>query len=332
VPDTSDPRAASYFTSLGISVKPDASFFAPNFDNPSSLQYGVSVERQLTGSLVGNISYIHSHTVHLERIRDVNLFPPTLEPDNSTPPVLRPRFNILDRPNPAYGVVRQQESSARSNYDALVVGLDRRFAKLQFRASYTLSYNRDDDSNERNYLGITYENAYDLNSEYGWSRNDVRHRGVLSGVWDLPWGLQASSTLEWLTGTPFSAFTGVDSNGDGQLTDRPIIAGVPLLRNSFRQPNDFQHDLRIAKTFRFARENSLEWSAEMFNVWNTKNYAYAINPNEQGPIGAIGNLWGRGQTPLSTFRAKYLPDGSLNSNGLYIGSPFQLQLSLRYHF
>lgn len=27
---------------------------------------------------------------------------------------------------------------------------------------------------------ITGENAYDLNSEYSWSRNDVRHRGVLS--------------------------------------------------------------------------------------------------------------------------------------------------------
>jgi hypothetical protein len=55
----------------------------------------------------------------------------------------------------------------------------------------------------------------------------------LNAVWQLPWGLQTGSTLEWRTGTPFSAFTGVDSNGDGQLTDRPIIAGVPLLRNSF---------------------------------------------------------------------------------------------------
>jgi len=155
---------------------------------------------------------------------------------------------------------------------------------------------------------------------------------VLTGLWELPWGLQTSSSVEWRTGPPFSAFTGVDSNGDGQLTDRPIIGGVPLLRNSFRQPNAFQHDLRIAKKFTFARGNSLEWSAELFNAWHTDNYVFATNPNEQGPVGAIGSLWGPGQTPLPTFRTKYLPDGSLNAYGLYLGSPFQLQLALKYHF
>jgi hypothetical protein len=332
VPETSDPQAASYFTSLGINVRPDASFFAPDFRNPKSLQYGVSIERQLTETVVGNLGFIHNHTVRLERIRDVNLPPPTLALDNSRPPVLRPRFNPSARPNLAYAVLRQQESSARSNYDALIVGIERRFSRLQFRTSYVLSYNRDDDSNERNFLGIGYENAHNLSSEYHWSRNDIRHRWALSGLWDLPWGLLISSSLEWRTGPPFSAFTGVDSNGDGQLTDRPIISGVPVLRNSFRQPNSFQQDLRIAKRFILARGNSLEWSAELFNSWHTENYFFATNPNEQGPVGAIGSLWGPGQTPLPTFRAKYLPDGSLNANGLHLVSPFQLQLGLRYHF
>ncbi len=68
------------------------------------------------------------------------------------------------------------------------------------------------------------------------------------------------------------AFTGVYSNGDGQLTDHPIIVGVPLLRNSFRQPNEFLQGLRIAKTFHLVRESTLEWGVELFNVWNTKNY------------------------------------------------------------
>lgn len=333
VPETSDPGAASYFTSLGIkAVRPDASFFAPDFRNPRSYQYGISIERQFPLNMVGNISFVRSKTVHLERIRDVNLPMPELTLDNSTPSVFRPRFNLRARPNPSFGILRQQESSARSDYSAFIVGLERRFAKLQFRTSYALSYNRDDDSNERNYQGINYENAYDLNPEYRWSRNDIRHRWVMSAVWQLPWGLQTSSVLEWRTGTPFSAFTGADSNGDGQLTDRPIIAGVPLLRNSFRQPNQFQQNLRVSKRFLLGEENSLEWSADLFNVWNTNNYIFSVNPSEQGPVGATGSLWGTAQTPLPTFRAKYLPDGSLNVNGLYPGMPFQLQVALKYLF
>lgn len=332
VPETSNAQDASYFTSLGLNVRPDASFFAPDFRNPRAFQYGISIERELAQNIVGNLSFVHSHTVHLERIRDVNLLPPTLEPDNSTPPVQRPHFNLGARPNPAFGILRQQESSARSNYDALIVGLERRFSRLQFRTSYVLSYSKDDDSNERNYLGINYENAFDLKSEYRWSRNDIRHRWILYSVWELPWGLKTSSTIEWRTGSPFSAFTGKDSNGDGQLTDRPIIAGVPILRNSFRQPNYFQHDLRVLKGFILGEGKTINLSAELFNLWNTKNYLFTANPNEQGPAGAIGSLWGPGQAPLPTFRAKYLPDGSLNSNGLYVNAPFQLQLALKFQF
>lgn len=332
VPETANAQDASYFTSLGLNVRPDASFFTPDFRNPRAFQYGISIERKLSNNFVGSISFVHSHTVHLERIRDVNLPPPAIQPDNSMPPVQRPRFDLRARPNPAFGILRQQESSSRSNYDAFIIGFERRFSRLQFRTNYVLSYNKDDDSNERNYLGIGYENAYDLSSEYRWSRNDIRHRWVLNSVWDLPWGLKTSSTVEWRTGTPFSAFTGMDSNGDGQLTDRPIINGIPLLRNSFRQPNHFQHDLRVIKRFSLGEGRNLHLSAELFNLWNTKNFLYTANPNEQGPVGAIGSLWGPEQTPLPTFRTKYLPDGSLNANGLYPGTPFQLQFSLRYQF
>ncbi len=332
VPETANAQDASYFTSLGLNVRPDASFFAPDFRNPRAFQYGFSFEQQLSNSFVGNISFVHSHTVHLERIRDVNLPQPTIEPDNSIPSVLRPHFDLSARPNPAFGILRQQESNARSNYDALIVGLERRFSRMQFRTNYVLSYNKDDDSNERNYLGINYENAFDLGSEYRWSRNDIRHRWILNSLWELPWGLTTSSTVEWRTGTPFSAFTGMDSNGDGQLTDRPIINGIPLLRNSFRQPNHFQHDLRVQKMFSIGETNKLHVSAELFNLWNAKNLLFTANPNEQGPSGAIGSLWGPGQNPLPTFRTKYLPNGSLNTNGLYAGAPFQLQLALRYQF
>ncbi len=333
VPDTSKAENASYFASAGIpSIRPDATFFEPDFRNPRSLQYTLGVERQLTGVLSISLDYIHNHTVHLERIHDVNLPFPKDQLDNSIPPVVRPRFDLRLRPNPNFNVLRQYESSARSNYDGVTLSLNHRYSRrLMFLASYTLAYNRDDDSNERNFQGITYENAYDLQAEYRWSRNDIRHRGVLSGIYDLPRGFQVGSILEWRTGTPFSAFTGVDSNGDGQFTDRPIVAGIPLLRNSFRQPNYFHQDLRLSKTLSLHERYRLALIGEMFNLWNVDNLSYNVSTNESTTT-ALGGIWGRGQIPLPTFRTLRFSNGSLNRDGINAGMPFQLQLALRFTF
>ena len=332
VPNTSKIEDAVYITGGGIPVRPDASFFAPDFHNPRSLQYTASLEQQVFSDFAVSFDYVHNNTVYLERIHDLNLAPPTFSLDNSTPAVSRPRFTT-PRPNANFNILRQQESSARSNYDALTLTLKRRLARrLQFFTNYTLAYNRDDDSNERNFAGITYENAYDFRNEYRWSRSDIRHRWVLSGIYELPLGLQLGSIVEWRTGTPFSAYTGVDSNLDGQFSDKPVLNGAPLLRNSFRQPNFFKQDLRVTKNFKVSEGHNLALIFEMFNLWNTDNLSYDVNINEQGSSTSLGSLWGTGQTPLATFRTLRFPDGTLNTRSISFGLPFQLQVAAKYTF
>jgi hypothetical protein len=334
VPDSSSAANASYFTAAGIAgLKPDASFFDPEFRNPRSFNATVGLEHLLANDLALSLDWVHSKTVYLERIRDTNLAPPVLGMDNSTPPVLRPRFNVSLRPDPNFNILRSQESSARSNYDALSLSLNKRFSsRYQFLGSYTLAYNRDGDSNERNFAGITYENAFNLIDEYRWSRNDIRHRGVLSGSYDIPGGFLVSGIVTYRTGVPFTAFTGVDSNVDSQFTDRPIIAGIPLLRNSFRQPNFFNVDLRVSKTFKIKESHNLELLFDMFNVTNKRNFFYSTSTNEQSSSTALGSRWGTGQTPLSGFRNLTNPDGTYNRNTATVASPFQLQAALRYSF
>jgi outer membrane receptor protein involved in Fe transport len=333
VPDSSSAANASFFTAAGIKgLKPDASFFSPDFRNPRSFNVNAGIEHLLTPNLAVSLDWVHANTVHLERIRDANLFPPKLAADNSKPPQLRPIFDVTTRPNPNFNILRSQESSARSNYDGITLSLNKRYARrLQFLTSYTLSYNRDDDSNERNFAGITYEDAFDLKPEYRWSRNDIRHRGVFSGVYDLPRGMQVAGILNWRTGVPFTAFTGVDSNKDSQFTDRPIINGVPLLRDSFRQPNVFNTDMRVSKRWRFTERQSLAFNVDLFNVFNTHNYYYLVSTNESTTT-ALGSRWGTGQTPLPTFRSIWLPSGKLNVGGAQVTSPFQMQLALKYIF
>jgi hypothetical protein len=333
VPDTSQAANATFFTEAGIAgLRPDASFFAPGFKNPRSLNISAGLEQALFSNMAASLEWVHLNTSYLERIRDVNLFPPVVGADNSVPPQMRPRFSVTNRPNPAFNVLRSQESTARSNYDALTLALKQRYARrLSFLTSYTLAYNRDADSNERNFSGITYENAFDLAREYTWSRNDIRHRWVFSGTYDLPLRFQISSILQWRTGLPFSPFTGVDSNGDSQFTDKPIVNGVWLRRNSFRQPNFFGNDLRVTKNFSITERQRVQFIVDLFNFTNRRNFTYSVSSNESSTT-ALGSRWGTGQTPLPTFRTIYLQDGTLNRGGVNAGSPIQLQLALKYQF
>jgi hypothetical protein len=333
VPDSSKAENASYFTAAGIAgLKPDVSFFASDFRNPRALNLTAGFEQALGNNFAVAVDYVHVNTVHLERIRDANLYPPVPGLDNSTPPQTRPLYNVSVRPNPNFNVMRSQESSAHSNYDGVTFSLNKRFSKgYQFMTSYTLAYNKDDDSNERNYAGIAYTDAYNLKQDYTWSRIDIRHRWVFSGSYDLKWGFQVAGIATFRSGLPFSPFTGVDSNRDSQFTDKPIIGGVMLLRNSFRNTNTFTPDMRISKRFHVSERHAFLLAFDLFNFVNRDNYSYKVSTNES-TTSALGSKWGQGQTPLSTFRTIRFADGTLNKGGADAGKPFQLQVSLKYNF
>lgn len=336
VPNTSASNVGYFTEAVRPRINPDASFFSDDFRNPRALQYTAAVEHEINSNFAASLDYVHVNTVWLERIRDVNLGTPTLTQVDNQPRWVFPST----RPNTNYNILRQQENSARSNYDSVSLSLKgRRMAGLSFLTSYTLAYNRDDDSNERNFNGITYEDVNNLRAEYRWSRNDIRHRWVASSVYDVPinttrYGIQLSTIIEYRTGTPFSAFTGVDSNNDGQITDRPIIGGIPLLRNSFRQPNFLNQDLRVTQGYKINERQRLDFIVEFFNVWNKENYFYSANSNESS--GAAGSVWGRAQTPNPRFRNRDLrfsaPGRPADRGAISAGRPLELQLALKYTF
>jgi hypothetical protein len=333
VPDTSNAADSVYFSGSGVAgLKPDASYFAYDYRSPRSLNFTLGLERQLSQSTSAALDFVHVNTVHLERIRDANLYPATLGLDSSTPPQTRPLYNTSVRPNTSYGKLLSQESSARSNYDAMTLSFKRRMTKrLQFDVNGTLAWNRDDDSNERNYSGITYQDVSNFKQEYTWSRLDIRRRLVGSALYDLPFGFQIAGIMSWRSGLPFTAYTNVDSNKDGNYTDRPIVGGVLMPRNSFRQPNNWNTDLSVTKTFSFAERHRVQVKVDLFNAFNHENWYYSVSSNESS-TSALGARWGTGQTPLPTFRTIRLADGSLNNGGASVGSPIQLQFALRYLF
>ena len=332
VPDSSKASNASYFTGAGLSsAKPDATFFAANFRNPRSYNFTSGVDRTVHRDLVVSLEWVHTNTVNLERIRDINQSAPTLGLDNSSPAQLRPIYSST-RPNTSYNAMRQLESSSHARYDGFTLSFRQRAVRgYQIQGSYTLAYSRSDDDNERNFSGITYADAFNLRQEYRWSRNDVRHKFVGSATGNLPWGFLVSGIMNYRSGLPFSAVTNVDSNRDGLFTDRPIINGIPQLRNSFRQPNFFNLDMRASWSHTFVEKHKVEFLFDFFNILNHRNNFYSSSTNESSTT-ALGARWGTGQTPLATFRTFKLADGSLNKGAMSVSTPFQAQVGLKYSF
>jgi len=149
--------------------------------------------------------------------------------------------------NPNYGRISFRDNCCNSNYHGWQTSLRKRFSYgLQFNANYTYAKALDDVSDvlgEK--IGGTAHgypmDPTDPRVDYGPADFDVRHRFVTSFDYDLPfakgnrwmggWGI--SGIVSWQTGAPFSVFNGaVDSNKDGEFTDRSAYIGSGSIKNA----------------------------------------------------------------------------------------------------
>jgi len=145
-------------------------------------------------------------------------------------------------------------TDVNSNYNALIVRLERRFSHgVSFVGGYTFGKSIDTASglNGTNQA----QNNYDLKGERGLSDFDIRQRFVFSSNWELPFGRErrwlrggvaARMFGQWelaniltlqsgqpLTATLSTALSGTDSNG----TDRPDLVANPNLPAGQRTPS-----------------------------------------------------------------------------------------------
>jgi hypothetical protein len=273
--------------------------------------------------------------VHLERNRDYNLPAPTLRTTDG-----RFVFDRTKRPLPQYGQITIRESSARSMYRAMVLGTQYRASRrVQFGAFYTLSDNYSDDDNERSASGFTYDNPYNMKPEYGYSNNDIHHQFAGNVVWEGPKGISVSATSRFTTGKPIDPYAGTDYNLDGSSGtnnsgDRAYQAvGVPFPRNYFRNVGLRFFDLRVLKSFHLTEHKRIEFSAEMFNLFNFNNVVVDNNNLIYGVgIDNTGATVPPRNTASSAFMRLKLPDGSYDTTNTQIGTPFQAQFGLRFFF
>ncbi|MBK9242646.1 MAG: TonB-dependent receptor [Acidobacteria bacterium] len=298
----------------GVRVPPQRVFgFAADFQNPDTTALSATVERRLTEGLQVSVGVVRNRTTHLQRRVDRNLFAPTI---TSTGLPVFPSA----RPNPTIAALDVNESTARSEYDALVFTANGRSGtRVQWEMSYTFARNWDDDSNERSISRQMTLNSFDLDSEWAPSKNDVRHSFVGSAVADLPAGLTLSTVLITRSGVPYTAVIGSDQQRDGNdNNDRAIIDGRMVGRNTFRQPAFFNLDVRLAKTLRVRGLPELQLLVDLLNATRASNKNLANDGV---------SVYGTPEEPVATAgQMLYAPSTAR------FGGPRQLQLGIKVLF
>ncbi len=317
-----DADAAQVFASNGggksispiPNIAPSIYRADPNFKTPYSIQTFAGVERLLTADTTVRAEFLFTRGVHLPRTRNINLLPPvalttanaaSLGIQNPTAQQIGRLVFGTGRIDSRFDAVYQLEDSASSTYRGLSLSLNKRLSnEFEILASYTLSKAIDDasDFNEQP------ANPYNLRAECTPSLEDVRHRFVVSGVFELPFGdedekskageqdnllkeifgnIEIAPIITLSSGRAVNALTGSDEERSRAfpLASRPL----DFSRNALRTPKFFNTDLRIVKYIPLSESAKVDFAFEFFNLFNKPNVA------------VINQFYGSGAIPISTF-------------------------------
>jgi outer membrane receptor protein involved in Fe transport len=284
------PRYPSVFTSIptGASLpRPSIQFFDPDFENPEVHQASLGLERALTDDIALAVSYLFVAGRKLALSRDFNVGTPV-----PTPIPIQGGGSLTvgrypTRPFTNFDRVVRFESTGRSNYNGGTVELKKRFrGSFLANFAYTLSQVKDNNPDSVNVvLGGSDDSRFpseptNRDADYAPGNNDVRHRLVFSGYWDIDhWrsaGGAAKALLDgwsvsWIasanSGYPYSERVVNDLNNDGNRTNDL----VPGRRNAQRLPWTRVIDARLSRRIPLGGQVKLELIAEAFNLLNSTN-------------------------------------------------------------
>jgi hypothetical protein len=214
-----------------------------------------------------------------------------------------------------------ESSEADSIAHAGSIRLRKRMAGgFSIGGTYTWAKSIDNASSIGGGATVVAQNDLNLAAERGLSSFDVRQRLSLDSVYQLPFGQdklwlnrggwaaslfgdwQLSDTINWNTGTPFTAqvlgtFSEIASGVNGTLradaTGQPVTLASPTTaqffntaafglppagqfgtagRNTIPGPGLFNVDLSLNKVFHFGETRSLEVRAQASNLLNSAEY------------------------------------------------------------
>ena len=175
-----------------------------------NIQFGVNIQQVLPFEFVGQVGYTGS-------LRTKPVSAQHNQPDHGC----EPHNRRGDRQNPAFGEIDYKTSGGRDSYNALQLGLTRRYAQgltvgMQYAWSHSLGTSQG--SNE----AITVQNPFCFECERGDGPADIRHYAYLNAVYasvassassckegwasKIASGWSISSMMNLRTGLPINVF------------------------------------------------------------------------------------------------------------------------------
>ncbi len=218
-------------------------------NQPTTMNFSLSVQRDLGGGIIADVGYVGSLGRHLWRQRDLNWIPlgANFRPENRDPSnPASPLPSSFLRPYTGFATIPRIEYDATSNYHSLQVTANRRFTRgLQFGASWTWSKTMDYGQGSTQTPGMI---SSQLPARWFYSLADVdrTHLLKINWVWDIPRlplsgrffnaalnGWQISGIASFLSGNPtgvgWSTTYSVDVTGTPSDSARIVVTDNPKL-------------------------------------------------------------------------------------------------------
>jgi hypothetical protein len=216
----------------------------PNYSTPYVNEWSLGVQQALSKTAFFEVTYIGSKGTKLPSEININQAVLGAGSVNSRRPYQTAYAGLT------FGNVTYLKTEGTSNYNSLQAKLQQNYSNgLSYLVSYTYGRSIDEgaggsDSSSDSSKALPQNSLAAPLSERGLSDFDVRHRLVVSPIYNLPFGKngkfltsgpgsylaggwQLAGIAQWQTGRPFTAYYGTDNSNTGELADRPNVISNP---------------------------------------------------------------------------------------------------------
>jgi hypothetical protein len=321
------------------------------------MNYSFGVQQNIGFGTVIDMSYVGSLGRHLLWGRDLNTTPlgANFDPANLDQTTGKPLPAAFLRPFPGYNNIVIREPGSSSNYHALQVTVNRRFARtLEFGAAWTWSkamdYNSQDQTNVSTLVPVRVW-------DYGLGDFDRTHVLRANWIWDvpaLPWrspfldpilrNWQVSGVASFLSGAPgapnLTWTKATDTTGSTHAA-RLVVTGNPVL------PKDQRTFDRFFRTEVFQTPESgtvgnaarTVFRGPGINNWEIaffKNFPVRESMRFQFRC-ELYNAFNHTQFSAVDSRARFDPQTGQQASASFgqvngVRSPRTMQFALRFHY